>query len=669
MTDLLLADVVRAIGHALVHSTWQCALVGVLAGGALRLARDASPQLRYLIAAVSLLLCVVLPILTAMLALFANAPATPIAGFDAMEADVAWSGASNDVAVNTPTTFDAMLPALVAAWAAGASLFCLRTLLGVAWVRRMRAVPQPPLQLRWQETLDALSIRFGLRGVALRLVEDLDTPVAAGWWRPVVLLPMSIALRMPAAQVEALLAHELAHVRRHDYLVNLLQRVVEALLFFHPVAWWLSRRVRIERELVADRMAADVLGDGRRLALALAALSELPVPVRPLPHVAPAAHGGSLMSRIQQLISKQPAPAQARPVGRIALPLVGIAAACVAFLAQAQIGERARTEAQVAGANAQHSADAAERVRAAAETTSAISGKAATEAAEAAHAAGHAQFKAAESAARAARAKQSTQTAQVTRISMDDDEDDAWAIVRQGKDGYSMSGSTGDMDDISAAKRAMNRDFIWYRRDGKAWVIDDPATVARVQAAWKDSDVIGEKMSKLGDEMSVHGKKMEGLGKQMEKLSGKHVPSQAMMDAQRRMGALAAEQSELAGKQQLAAMKQSRADTDAEQDALDKEMDALGAQMDKLGDEMDRTADILERESQRLEASSEPMEALGRQMEEAGKPMEALGEQMDVLGKQQETLVRKAEKDMKVVIGDAEKKGLAKPAPGARSAQ
>src|SRR5688572_1042892 len=281
-----LSQLVPAIGVALLHSIWQCALIGAMAAIALRMAGDGRPQVRYAIACVALLGCVLAPLATVVLQVGAPSPVSSVdGGGDAMRivGDVAGVASSDWHARLAPWQ-----PSIVAMWAAGASVFCLRTLFGVAWVRRMHATKQPPLQARWQATLDALAARFALQGVALRLVDGLDSPVAAGWWRPVVLLPMSVALRMPADLVEALLAHELAHVRRHDYLVNLLQRAAEALLFHHPVAWWLSHRIRIERELVADRLAADVLGEPRRLAVALAALSELPTTPtrsqRPLPH-------------------------------------------------------------------------------------------------------------------------------------------------------------------------------------------------------------------------------------------------------------------------------------------------------------------------------------------------------------------------------------------------
>ena len=124
--------------------------------------------------------------------------------------------------------------------------------------------------------------------IAPRLQERLGT------------LPAALLARMPAGLLEALLAHELAHIRRHDYLVNLLQAVVEALLFYHPVVWWLSRRIRHERELIADDLAAEALGDRRSLALALSELDRMlgATAAGPIPRFAHAAHGGQLMSRI-----------------------------------------------------------------------------------------------------------------------------------------------------------------------------------------------------------------------------------------------------------------------------------------------------------------------------------------------------------------------------------
>jgi hypothetical protein len=135
-------------------------------------------------------------------------------------------------------------------------------------------------------------------------------------------VPASLATGMAPQLLEALLAHELAHVRRHDYLVNLVQSAIEILLFYHPAVWWLSHRIRIERELIADDLAASALGEPRRLALAL---SELDLLQLTTPQLAPGAHGGKLMSRIKRLVRPQAEPLSSSMSWKLALPALGLA--------------------------------------------------------------------------------------------------------------------------------------------------------------------------------------------------------------------------------------------------------------------------------------------------------------------------------------------------------
>jgi D-alanyl-D-alanine endopeptidase (penicillin-binding protein 7) len=160
-----------------------------------------------------------------------------------------------------------------------------------------------------------------------------------------VLLPAALLSRLPAELLEALLAHELAHVRRWDYLANLLQSVVEALLFFHPVVWWLSARMRAERELVADEISAELLGQadgGQRMAQALHALSELQHDN--LPAIALAARGGDLLRRIERLLAPRP-----QATGwKLALPALLIAA--TSFVVQARGREAPEPAAPTAAA-------------------------------------------------------------------------------------------------------------------------------------------------------------------------------------------------------------------------------------------------------------------------------------------------------------------------------
>jgi D-alanyl-D-alanine endopeptidase (penicillin-binding protein 7) len=190
---------------------------------------------------------------------------------------------------------------------------------------RRHAVFAPAI---WQARLDAMAQRMGLhRRVQLKLHASLSGPVTMGFWKPVVLLPAALLSGMPVALLEALLAHELAHVQRWDYLVNLLQSLVEGLLFFHPVIWWLSRRMRVEREQVADELGALLLHDPGHMALALNELS-LQAPSRQ-PGLIMSARGGLLFQRIERLMAPPPETAG----WKLALPALLVA--CVSLPMQA----------------------------------------------------------------------------------------------------------------------------------------------------------------------------------------------------------------------------------------------------------------------------------------------------------------------------------------------
>src|SRR5213075_1678041 len=132
---------------------------------------------------------------------------------------------------------------------------------------------------------------------AVKLVESaaVEVPAVISWLRPVVLLPASTLTGLAPKQIEMVLAHELAHIRRHDFLVNILQAVVETLMFYHPAVWWMSRRLRIERENCCDDLAVAVCGDALQYARALTRLEEL----RGGPRIALAANGGSLLTRVR----------------------------------------------------------------------------------------------------------------------------------------------------------------------------------------------------------------------------------------------------------------------------------------------------------------------------------------------------------------------------------
>jgi hypothetical protein len=171
-------------------------------------------------------------------------------------------------------------------------------------VRRLRATGP-----RAAESCRRLAYRLGLPAAA-HVVESalVDVPTAVGWLRPAILLPIAALASLTPAQVEAILAHELAHIRRHDYALNVLQTIAETLLFYHPAIWWVSNRIRAEREHCCDEIAVAVCGDPISYARALAELESL----RTIPTaMALAATGGSLLDRVRRIL-RVPIPEEPR---------------------------------------------------------------------------------------------------------------------------------------------------------------------------------------------------------------------------------------------------------------------------------------------------------------------------------------------------------------------
>jgi bla regulator protein BlaR1 len=331
---------VAALGWTLLHFLWQGALVGCATAVLLTVLRKARPETRYALACAALLLCMAWPALGLVAMLnAADAPGTPGRGMTGL-ADAALRADSAGLLGWLQTHLDW----IVASWAACALALGLRMALGLLWIGR--AARSHDADPAWQARLSTLARRCGIaRSVGLRVVEGLASPVTAGWWRPVVLVPASLLTGMAPNLLEALLAHELGHVRRHDYLVNLMQNVVETLLFYHPAVWWISTRIRYEREQIADDFAARRLGEPRRLALALSELERMQFAVQRL---APAANGGDLVARIRRLLR----PDTPALNWQAAIPVLGLAIACAASAhvsAPRTAPERAQASADTAG--------------------------------------------------------------------------------------------------------------------------------------------------------------------------------------------------------------------------------------------------------------------------------------------------------------------------------
>ena len=202
------------------------------------------------------------------------------------------------------------LPILVGVWLLGVLICSIRPIWGL-WIQwRLRHAGLRPVPESIQSTLNVLIQKLRLTR-AVRIAESalVKVPLVVGYVHPMILLPASVITGLTSSQLEAVLAHELAHVRRHDWLINTLQVIAETLLFYHPAVWWLSSRIRHERELCCDDIALGLDVDKAVFARTLLTLEELRqkaiVP-------AMAATGGDLTARVRRLlITPQTTPSSA----------------------------------------------------------------------------------------------------------------------------------------------------------------------------------------------------------------------------------------------------------------------------------------------------------------------------------------------------------------------
>ncbi len=317
--DILLAQpIFRSVGNALLDSLWQLALVS-LAYAALRLVIRA-PLMRYWLGLAALLLMLILPIASAQLhskTLLGRNP-SPAANFSPQV----------DGLFRAPgSTSDRLGSWATLLWIVGTPIFSLR--LGLQYFHVHRVLrEQSPVGEDWlRERVKHYARELGIKRV-VRVVETtrLLVPATIGWLRPIILFPAGALAGLPPDQLEYLLVHELAHVRRWDYLVNLLQSVIEALLFYHPAVWWVSAQVRIDRETCCDDCVIAMLDDRIAYAKALTGL-EIQRTGR-IPTAAVAAAGGNLLLRIRRVLGFTSGPDLR--ISRISI--AGLSAAVVAGL-------------------------------------------------------------------------------------------------------------------------------------------------------------------------------------------------------------------------------------------------------------------------------------------------------------------------------------------------
>ncbi|MFN4254239.1 MAG: M56 family metallopeptidase [Saprospiraceae bacterium] len=315
----------HALGWAVLHSIWQITLIALLAGAVLFAARHRTAAFRYGVANAALLAVVMATTGTFAWQLQSPKPQWHEAkrawqilhNEDSKTLETKAADLKNEPMPPPPTPpqpieskrledyFYEHQPLVVMLWLLGLAVGLFRLLGHFSYAQVLRSRMNFHVDPYWAEVLERLRERARF-AKHIDLLESalVRSPLTVGWLRPAILFPIGIVNRLSEQEVEAILAHELAHIARHDYLFNLLQSLVETLFYYHPAVWWLSAQVRNERESACDDLAIGWLGNRLGYAKALVAMQEMAHFPQTQSLVAFAGtHRGQLLQRVQRLFS------------------------------------------------------------------------------------------------------------------------------------------------------------------------------------------------------------------------------------------------------------------------------------------------------------------------------------------------------------------------------
>ena len=284
-----------AIGWTLLHSLWEGAIVSSVLAAIL--AAERSARIRYAAACLAMLVMLVGFGATLVYLIPQRSHLASQQGVGGAQARTIH--AAQAILSESPS-LAAIVPWLAPFWITGVSLIYLRRVADSLSIRRLRTRGVCSAPERWQSEVARLGAQLRISRPVVLLESCLtDVPVVLGHLRPLILMPIGLLAALPLEQIEAILLHELAHIRRHDYLMNMLQRLVEGLFFYHPGVWWISRIMRCERENLCDDVVVSISGNAHGYASALAALEEHR---QSIVQPAVAATGGSVVKRIRRLL-------------------------------------------------------------------------------------------------------------------------------------------------------------------------------------------------------------------------------------------------------------------------------------------------------------------------------------------------------------------------------
>ena len=348
---------IYATGWTVVHSLWQALTIALILSVVLISTPRRLAHWRYSCAGVALLLVLLAggatfyhyfqqsmlqvdPGLTSLVQF------TEVAGPTSESFWPYWQGRFTDY-------FNQHLPMIVTVWLCGLAFFMLRMMGGLAYIRQLRHQSVQPVQEEWEEMLRELAQKLKIqRPVAILESLRIQSPVVIGHFKPLILVPVGLLAGLSIDQVEAILAHELAHVYRRDYLLNLLQTLIEALFYFNPGVWWISSCIRIEREHCCDDIAVAVCQNNLEYAKALVSIKEMKQGFTPQLAMAALSKKKLLLTRIQRIL-QQPVNTSDMSEKIMVTGMLALMLVCMNLKAERRLPEpkREKTAVSVSSAN------------------------------------------------------------------------------------------------------------------------------------------------------------------------------------------------------------------------------------------------------------------------------------------------------------------------------
>ena len=279
ISNFISENLINALGWTLVHSLWQGAAAALGFALLMVFMRRNRSQTRYYIGVMTVLLVLAMSIVT-FIGIYKSGAAgntpTGITGtVGLVDTGVTGIETNSTISAVFQSYFNRHLPLIVTVWMLGILVLVLRFAGGFIYNQRLKVHGTRPLSTPWQNSLETLCRKIGVER-AVRFVESasIKVPMTIGHFKPVILFPIGLVTGLPRDQVEALIAHELAHILRRDYLVNIAQNAIDILFFYHPGVRWISSHIRTERENCCDDIAVSVSGDSLNFAKALTVIQE-----------------------------------------------------------------------------------------------------------------------------------------------------------------------------------------------------------------------------------------------------------------------------------------------------------------------------------------------------------------------------------------------------------